>query len=60
SEKITGDVNSDGKVNVSDIVALTEWLCAMDTEIDSELSDVNTDGKCNAFDLIALRRLLLL
>lgn len=60
AEKITGDVNNDGKVNVSDVVALSEWLCAMDAEIDSELSDINSDGKCNVFDLVALRRLLLL
>lgn len=58
-EKIKGDVNSDGKVNVSDIVALGKWLCSMDSNIDPEVSDINSDGKYDVFDLIALRRMLL-
>lgn len=59
AEKITGDVNTDGKIDVSDIAVLSKWLRKIDSKIDSECSDVNSDGKYNIFDLIALKRILL-
>ncbi|MGN1481188.1 glycoside hydrolase family 44 protein [Porcipelethomonas sp.] len=59
ADKIKGDVNNDGKIDVSDIVALSKWLRKIDTEIDLELSDLNSDGKYNIIDLIELKRILI-
>ena len=58
-EKIMGDVNGDGKVNISDLVTYKKWLCGNDVEIDTEVSDLNADGKYNVIDLIALKKILL-
>ncbi|MGN0620503.1 MAG: glycoside hydrolase family 44 protein [Porcipelethomonas sp.] len=58
-EKIAGDVNADGTVNVNDFTMLSKWLLNIDVEIDSDLSDVNSDGKYNIFDLVALKRIII-
>lgn len=59
SDKLIGDVNTDGIVAVADAVLLTNWLSGKDTEINAVNSDVNADSKYNVFDLVALKRMLL-
>ncbi|MDE6103033.1 MAG: dockerin type I repeat-containing protein, partial [Oscillospiraceae bacterium] len=60
TEKLTGGVNEDGKINVSDVVALSKWLINVKTaKIDGELADVIADDKINVFDLIALKRIVI-
>lgn len=60
TEKLKGDVNADGKVNVSDVVALSNWLINVNTvKIDGELADIKSDNKLNIFDLIALKRIVI-
>ena len=58
-EKLTGDVNNDGKIDVNDIKALSKWLVKTETDIDLTLTDINSDGKINIFDLIALKRIII-
>lgn len=58
-EKILGDVNTDGKVDKNDVVALSKWIVKENVKINSELADVNSDGKINVFDLSLLKGIVL-
>lgn len=53
----TGDVNGDGKVNLSDLFALKNVLVGMDEE--SSLSDVNGDGRTNLADILFVKSILI-
>lgn len=60
TEKLIGDVNTDGKISISDVVALSNWLInAKKVKIDGELSDIVNDNKINVFDLVALKRIII-
>ena len=52
-----GDVNGDGKVNISDVFTLKTILAGMADE--SSASDVNGDGKTNLADILLLKSLLI-
>ncbi|MDE5648321.1 MAG: glycoside hydrolase family 9 protein, partial [Oscillospiraceae bacterium] len=62
-EKVKGDVNNDGVVNVSDVVYLGRYLVKAELNEDIDTSDfnydVNEDGKINVFDLVTVRRILI-
>ncbi len=58
-KELLGDVNKDGSISVSDIVALSEWLVGKTTDISAKNSDINTDNAVNVFDLVSLRKLIL-
>lgn len=53
---LVGDVNGDGKIDVSDVVALSKWLANIEADIDPKLADVIADDCVNIFDLAALKR----
>ena len=55
---IKGDVNGDGKVNVSDVTALINMILGI-TTTDQTRADVNGDGKVNVSDVTALINLIL-
>ncbi len=56
---ISGDVNSDGCVDIADASALQEYIAAKSgAEISLEKSDVLSDGRVNIFDLSALKNQL--
>ena len=55
---IKGDVNGDGKVNVSDVTALINMILGI-TTTDQARADVNGDGKVNVSDVTALINLIL-
>ena len=48
-----GDVNGDGKVNVSDVTTLINMILGTAT-INKERADINGDGKVNVSDVTAL------
>ena len=51
-----GDVNTDGIVNVVDVVTLTGWLLNRDgISIANANADMDADGRISAFDLAALK-----
>lgn len=58
-EKVMGDVNADGKCDVSDLVMLQKWLLGESKITDWEAGDLQEDGKLNGFDLVQLRSKLL-
>lgn len=59
-ETIKGDVNGDGKFNISDLVLLQKWLLAVpNTELaDWKAGDLCEDGKLDVFDMVQMRKLL--
>ena len=58
SETILGDVNGDGKVNVSDVSTLINMILGL-SPMDEALADVNGDGKVNVSDVTALINIIL-
>ena len=63
SEEISvkGDVNSDGKFDIADLVTFEKWLLAVpDAELsDYDAADVCADGKLDVFDMILMKKLLI-
>ena len=59
--QITGDINSDGTFNISDVVLLQKWLINVpDTELtDWKAGDLYDDEILNAFDLCLMKRELI-
>ena len=53
-----GDVNGDGKINVSDVTALINMIMGI-TTMDETVADVNGDGKVNVSDVSALINIIL-
>ena len=51
-----GDIYSDGKINLLDLVALRKHLARWSIEIDTAAADCNADGKVNLLDLVLLRK----
>lgn len=57
--ELRGDVNSDGKVDATDVDLLQKWLAKEITEgISSVSSDVTGDGVLNTFDAVLLKRMI--
>lgn len=61
SETIKGDVNKDGAVNISDVVAFRKWLLAVpDVTIeDWKATDLCENDRLDVFDLCLMRHLLI-
>ena len=58
-KEVLGDLNSDGKLNVTDIVALQSYILGKNKEFTKEqylASDMNKDGAVDIFDLTALKK----
>jgi uncharacterized repeat protein (TIGR02543 family) len=55
-DRTPGDVNNDGKVNISDVVRLAEYVKARgsDVTVVSGSTDINNDGKVNISDVVRL------
>ncbi len=54
----TGDINGDGKINVSDVTALVNMVLGVVPK-DDERADLNGDGKVNVTDITALINIIL-
>ena len=57
-DPIPGDVNGDGRVNVSDVTTLINMILGI-TEKDEQLADINGDGRVNVSDVTALINIIL-
>ena len=55
---LKGDVNGDGRVNVSDVSALINMILGI-TPMNETLADVNGDGRVNVSDVSALINIIL-
>ena len=58
---LSGDVDADGALTVSDVVALQKWILAVPkaTLKDAKAGDMNLDGAVDVFDLALLKRAVL-
>lgn len=57
--ELRGDVNSDGKVDATDVDLLSKYIKHEITEgISAISSDVTGDGRLDTFDVVALRRIV--
>ena len=54
STGILGDVNQDGVVNVSDVVAIVNYIISDDELNDIVGADLNQDGIVNVSDVISI------
>ena len=59
-EKIKGDVNADGALNVADVVLLQKWLLAVPGIKlgEGEVADLYEDGNLNVLDLAVMKQKL--
>lgn len=60
-DAVKGDINGDGKFNISDAVLLQKWLLAVpDTKLkDPKMADICKDGSIDVFDLTMMKKMLL-
>ena len=58
---VSGDINNDGVLGVSDAVLLQKWLLAVPGThlVNWEAADLNADGKLDVFDLALMKRALI-
>lgn len=57
---LTGDVNNDGTVDISDVVALVNFILSTEsTEFDNNSADINKDGYIDISDVVALVNIIL-
>ena len=58
ADTVTGDVNSDGAFNISDVVLLQKWLLALpDTNLENwKAADFCEDERLDVFDLCLMKR----
>lgn len=54
-----GDVNTDGKINGKDVLALRKYIVSLDDNIDTDNADCNKDGKINGKDVLQLRKYII-
>jgi hypothetical protein len=53
---LKGDVNSDGVVDIMDVVLLRQYLANMNVEINAKAADVYTDNSIDKIDAVELTR----
>ena len=53
-----GDANSDGAINITDVIITRRYLVGTDMGINKNAANVNDDGKVSISDVITLRRYL--
>ena len=59
SPALLGDINSDGEVNVTDIVALYSFILGNTEGVSESIVDLNGDGEVNVTDIVKLYSLIL-
>ena len=57
-DTLYGDSNSDGAINMKDVLTLRKYLADLTNDIDLVASDVNADGVVNMKDVLMLRKYL--
>ena len=58
-EEVTGDINSDGKLDISDLIIFRDYMTGTADleEAQSVNADLNDDGKINIIDMVILKSL---
>ena len=55
---VCGDANSDGVVNMKDVLFVRKYIAELEVDIDLVAADTNNDGEVNMKDVLNLRRFL--
>ena len=58
AEKLQGDANGDGVVNMRDVATIAQYLAGLEVELDAEAADVTGEGYINSKDITRLREYL--
>lgn len=58
-ETVKGDVNADGKFDISDIVMMQKWILGNGNLIDWKAGDLCEDDVIDVFDIILMRKALI-
>ncbi|MDE5556973.1 MAG: DUF4832 domain-containing protein [Ruminococcus sp.] len=60
AESLRGDINSDGKVNVADLVLLEKYILGAGnlTEKQCSIADLTGDNLVDSFDMVLMRKIL--
>ncbi len=58
-QSVDGDVNSDGVLNVADLVMMQNWLLGKGNLTDWKAGDLNKNDVIDVFDLCMMRKLFL-
>ena len=58
-KSVTGDVNSDGKFDVADLVAMQKYLLYGEGISDWQAGDLSEDSRIDIFDLVLMRKLII-
>ena len=58
TEKLLGDANDDGAVNMKDVLLMRKFLAGMSVTLNEQNADVNGDGDVNMKDVLMLRKYL--
>ncbi len=54
---VEGDVNGDGKFNIADLISLSNWLLAKDTDLSEwKNGDMNSDNVIDVYDFVIMRK----
>lgn len=56
---LTGDINKDWQVNISDVTALVDYILGKDTSYNAKTCDVNADNEVNISDVTSLVDIIL-
>ncbi len=54
SDRLPGDVNDDGFVDMFDVIDFMDWYCGAPMTINESNGDVNADGFADMFDIIQI------
>ena len=58
TEKLLGDANDDGNVNMKDVLLMRKFLAGIDVTYNAQNADCNEDGTVNMKDVLQLRKYL--
>ncbi len=58
NDKVIGDVNTDGKFDIADLVMLERFLLKAGELTDWNAGDLCSDGRIDTYDMISMRQLL--
>ena len=57
-DKLLGDANDDGNVNMKDVLLIRKFLAGMSVTLNEQNADCNSDGTVNMKDVLMLRKYL--